>query len=151
MIESRLLAAQDIARCKITGILRHNFGAIEDVIQEASLRAWKFRHTFREECEFSTWFVRIAINTALMYLRRRQVSKPDLPLEADYLPSTYVSPYQLFMKNERKRKLFSAIAKLTPVLRRTALNVLLEKPAPGNTEKSNRFRLRRELRKLLSY
>ena len=44
----------------------------EDVLQDASLRAFlKIKH-FDGRSRFSTWFVRIAINSALMLLRKRK-------------------------------------------------------------------------------
>ena len=43
----------------------------EEVTQEAFLKAFRCYGDFREECAFSTWICRIAINVANDYLRQR--------------------------------------------------------------------------------
>ena len=43
----------------------------EEVTQETFLRAFRSYHDFREECTFSTWIYRIAMNIANDYLRQR--------------------------------------------------------------------------------
>ena len=43
----------------------------EDVTQEALLRAYRFLHTFRGDCRFSSWLLRIARNCAMDALRSR--------------------------------------------------------------------------------
>ena len=43
----------------------------EEVTQEAFLRAFRSYREFREQCAFSTWIYRIAINVANDYLRQR--------------------------------------------------------------------------------
>lgn len=44
----------------------------EDAIQEALLRAWRYRLTLRENAFFETWLVRIVINECRSTLRRRR-------------------------------------------------------------------------------
>src|SRR5262245_28855628 len=43
---------------------------VEDVMQQAYMAAYVHLHTFAGTARFSTWLVRIAINEALMRLRR---------------------------------------------------------------------------------
>lgn len=50
-----------------------NWEDAEDVLQDSLLRAFKHLGQFRGTCSFSTWLTRIAINSALMELRRRRV------------------------------------------------------------------------------
>ena len=52
-------------------ILR-NWEDTEDVLQDSLLRAFQHIGQLRCECSFSTWLTRIAINSALMVLRRRR-------------------------------------------------------------------------------
>ncbi|OHE87181.1 MAG: RNA polymerase subunit sigma-24 [Lysobacterales bacterium RIFOXYD1_FULL_69_11] len=47
----------------------------EDLTQEAFVRAWQALPAFRFESAFSTWLHRLAVNTALMELRRQR-SRP---------------------------------------------------------------------------
>jgi RNA polymerase sigma factor (sigma-70 family) len=48
----------------------------DDLTQEAFVRAWQALPGFRFEAAFSTWLHRLAVNTALMELRRRR-SRPQ--------------------------------------------------------------------------
>jgi len=57
---------------KIFRILRNHEDA-EDIVQEALFRAYAHLGEFRGACAFSTWLTRIAINLALMLLRKRRL------------------------------------------------------------------------------
>jgi len=52
----------------------------EDVLQEAFLKAFEHLPEFREDSRFYTWIVRIAVNEALMKLRKRRTSR-EVPIE----------------------------------------------------------------------
>jgi RNA polymerase sigma-70 factor, ECF subfamily len=52
----------------------------EDVVQEAFLKAYSNLGKFQEQSKFYTWLVRIAVNEALMKLRRR---KPERTVSLD--------------------------------------------------------------------
>jgi RNA polymerase sigma-70 factor (ECF subfamily) len=52
----------------------------EDVLQEAFLKAFEHLPEFREDSRFYTWIVRIAVNEALMKLRKRRTSR-EVPME----------------------------------------------------------------------
>jgi RNA polymerase sigma factor (sigma-70 family) len=52
----------------------------EDVVQEAFFKAYTHLKTFRGTCRFSTWLTRIAVNSALMLLRKRRV-RPELSFQ----------------------------------------------------------------------
>src|SRR5213079_2644889 len=47
----------------------------EDVVQDAFLKSFQNLEQFQEQSKFYTWLVRIAVNEALMKLRRRKTSK----------------------------------------------------------------------------
>ena len=47
----------------------------EDALQDTLLRAFKHLPAFRRTCKFSSWFMTIGINTALMMLRKRKTHK----------------------------------------------------------------------------
>src|SRR5882757_5386759 len=52
----------------------------EDVVQDAFLKAYQNLAQFQEQSKFYTWLVRIAVNEALMKLRRR---KPERTVSLD--------------------------------------------------------------------
>ena len=63
----------------------------EDVVQEAFLKAYGNLGKFQEQSKFYTWLVRIAVNEALMKLRRRKPERTvsldeDVKTEDDSLP-----------------------------------------------------------------
>jgi RNA polymerase sigma-70 factor, ECF subfamily len=60
-----------------------NEAEAEDLTQEAFLQAFRKIHTFRWESRFSTWMYRLAVNTALMRLRKRRQGKTSLQDFAD--------------------------------------------------------------------
>src|ERR1700722_10097170 len=53
-------------------IMTKNREDAEDALQDTFLRAYMALHTFEERSSFYTWVTRIAINSALMILRRRR-------------------------------------------------------------------------------
>ena len=63
----------------------------EDVVQEAFLKAYGNLAQFQEQSKFYTWLVRIAVNEALMKLRRRRPERTvsldeEIKTEDDSLP-----------------------------------------------------------------
>jgi RNA polymerase sigma-70 factor (ECF subfamily) len=99
----------------------------EDIVQQSFQKAFAQLHNFEGKSRFSTWLTRIAINEALMFLRRgrgvREISIDDssgneenaLWLE---IPDTRVDPESSFLQGERSRNLFAAMKQLTPGIRK---------------------------------
>jgi RNA polymerase sigma-70 factor, ECF subfamily len=56
---------------RISRIVRHREDT-EDALQETFLNAYRHMHSFRGNCSFSTWMVKIGINTSLTLLRKRK-------------------------------------------------------------------------------
>ena len=54
-----------------------NWEDAEDVVQDSLLKAYKHLGQFQGKCSFKTWLSRIAINSALMELRKRR-GRPDI-------------------------------------------------------------------------
>ena len=61
-----------LARQKIFRILRHREDT-EDVLQDTLLKAFNHLSQFQGSSRFSTWLISIAINSALMLLRKRRI------------------------------------------------------------------------------
>ena len=58
---------------RLFGLIRHytrNTAEVEDIVQDTFLKAFKKLDTFQHQASFSTWLQRIAINTALDFLKR---------------------------------------------------------------------------------
>lgn len=54
----------------------------EDLVQEMLLHLWKSFAHFEGRSSFSTWMYRVALNTAITFIRREQ-KKPDMAAEPE--------------------------------------------------------------------
>ncbi len=95
----------------------------EDIVQQSFQKAFVHLHQFEEKSCFSTWLTRIAINEALMLLRRgrglREVSIDDLSGDEETtlrleMRDSRAGPETAFLQDERSRILSAAMDKLTP-------------------------------------
>ena len=98
----------------------------EDVLQETFLRAYEHLDQFQGNSKFYTWIVRIAVNQALMKLRRRRTDKSvSLDESIDTGEDTVTreiaawdeDPEQRFSREELGEILDSAIQTLAPTYR----------------------------------
>lgn len=55
----------------------------QDLFQEIVCQLWKSYESFRNESQFSTWMYRVAINTAIVFLKKekRKVDKYEITSE----------------------------------------------------------------------
>ena len=98
----------------------------EDVLQEAFLKAYEHLDQFQGNSRFYTWIVRIAVNQALMKLRKRRSDRAvSLDEQIDTGEDTVVreiaawdpDPEQQFSQDELHRILTVAIDELAPIYR----------------------------------
>jgi RNA polymerase sigma-70 factor (ECF subfamily) len=99
----------------------------EDIVQQSFQKAFVHLHQFEGHSTFSTWLTRIAINQALMWLRRK-ISTVEIPLEQSSVengatlsldfPDSRVNPEDSCAQQEQKEILFAALNKLTPGMRK---------------------------------
>lgn len=107
-------------------MMRSNEDA-EDVVQESFQLAFIHLKSFKGKSRFSTWLSRIAINAALMELRKkrylREVSRDESPeieqpssrLDAE---DQGLNPEELYAQDELQRILSEAMNELTPEMRK---------------------------------
>jgi RNA polymerase sigma-70 factor, ECF subfamily len=96
----------------------------EDAIQDAWMKAYVHLNTFDGRAQFSTWLMRIAINSALMILRRKR-AHPETSMEiADSetwqpweIADQTKNVEELYASHERVERLRQAIYRLQPTLR----------------------------------
>jgi RNA polymerase sigma-70 factor (ECF subfamily) len=98
----------------------------EDIVQQTFVKAFVHLRRFEGKSSFSTWLTRIAINEALMLLRRgramREVSINDMISEeatapALEIPDANPDPETGYLQREGVRILSLAIRRLTPGMR----------------------------------
>src|SRR5215471_8160130 len=98
----------------------------EDVLQETFMKAYEHLDQFKGDSKFYTWIVRIAVNQALMKLRRRKTDKSvSLDEQIDTGEDTIVreiaawgeDPEQRFSREELGEILDHAVDSLEPPYR----------------------------------
>ena len=98
----------------------------EDLVQETFQKAFIHLHGFEGKSSFSTWLTRIAINEALMLLRRDRARR-EVSLEAISdehttassmeIPDFEPDPEMHYLQRETVEALFMAMSMLAPRLR----------------------------------
>ena len=106
-------------------IVRNRHDA-EDIVQDTMVSALRHLHSFRRDCKFSTWIIRIGINKSLMLIRKRavrseaSVSHCDSKLngfgESEY-PDCAPNPEQICGKRIVNEALMTAVDRLPHSLR----------------------------------
>jgi RNA polymerase sigma-70 factor (ECF subfamily) len=98
----------------------------EDVLQDAFLKAYTHLDNFKGDSKFYTWIVRIAVNEALMRLRKRKTDRSvplDEPVElgeetvAREIAVWDDNPEQQYSQEEWRRILDEAVESLKPDFR----------------------------------
>lgn len=107
--------------------MTNNWQDAEDVLQESMIRAFVHLHTFECRASFSTWLTSIAINSALMFLRKEKrilrsaidsAHDDNLQSETWDLRDHREDPEQHFARQQKSKMLRGAILRLRPELRR---------------------------------
>jgi RNA polymerase sigma-70 factor, ECF subfamily len=141
----------------------------EDAQQEALLKAHRNLDQFQGRSRFTTWISRIAINEALMCLRKRRsavyVPLEDAMPEDEAAPSNFElhsniqDPETAYSQKELRKMLTNAIAELRPLHREVFLLRAVESlsvvetakalQVSVSTVKTRMRRARRELKEIL--
>lgn len=107
-------------------LMTRNREDAEDALQDTFLRAYLALPMFEERCKLSSWLTRIAINSALMTLRKRR-TRPETSFELQPcsdedslfldVQDTDMNPEQACDQEQRARSILRAIRRLDPTLR----------------------------------
>ena len=141
----------------------------EDVVQETFQKVFLHLNNFQEKSRFSTWLTRIAINEALMLLRRKRAVFEVLPASTDddgmnSASDTFVdqgpNPEESCLRSERTQLLTEAINRLGPTIRTAILLRDIEERSVEETAqilgttrsavKARVFQARRKLRRIVN-
>src|SRR5215470_2948118 len=122
-------AFAELCRASAKKILRvayritKNHEDAEDAVQDSFLRAFLHMEHFEGRSSFSTWLTRIAINSALMILRRRRNSS-EIPVEdsrdseavgwCQEIEDSAPNPEKQYLAQERERLVRRVIRGLRP-------------------------------------
>ena len=102
---------------------------VEDLAQEAFIKAFQSLASFNEEYAFSTWLFKIATNNCIDYIRKRklQTFSIDKPIESKdgefsfEIPDSTYEPDRELIAGQRSRFLEEAIKSLPPKYRTVIL------------------------------
>jgi RNA polymerase sigma-70 factor (ECF subfamily) len=103
--------------------ITRNLQDAEDALQDSLLRAFRHLNNFEERASFSTWLTRIAINSALMILRKKRncfefslddSDDPSGKSEWREIRSFAEDPESRYIRREREALLRKAILRLPP-------------------------------------
>ena len=140
---------------------------VEDLTQEAFIKAFAALHTFNDEYAFSTWLYKIATNNCIDWLRKRKLNtfSIDKPLHAgdgEYhfeIPDSSYIPDQDIISRQQKLTIQEAIEKLPDKYRRVIImrhveeksyeDIAIELSLPLGTVKAHIFRAREMLNRFL--
>ena len=123
---SELVRMYDRRVFRIAFNIVHNTEDAEDVVQDAFLKAYRNLDRFEGNSKFYTWLVRIAVNEALMKLRKARNSKTvsmddEVATEEGSIPREFAdwspNPEQRYGSDETKEILRKTIQGLPPGFR----------------------------------
>ncbi|MDQ3334742.1 MAG: sigma-70 family RNA polymerase sigma factor [Myxococcota bacterium] len=107
----------------VRGILRCEHAA-NDATQDALLSAFRHFASFRGDSAFRTWLYRIALTTALGYLRKQRRSREDVLDDPELLPKQLVDPAPRPDEVASANELAAHVRDLLPSLQREQRKVL---------------------------
>ena len=87
----------------------------KDLFQEITLQLWKVFDTFEGKSKISTWIYRIALNTAISFLRKESRQPKFSNENAGLDIYNENEDYENFEKNEQVKLLYKAINQLSTI------------------------------------
>lgn len=102
---------------------------VEDLVQEAFIKAFLSLASFNDEYAFSTWLFKIATNNCIDYLRRKKlatfsINKPIESKDSEYtfeVPDSSYEPDREMIERQKQRLFEEAINSLPPKYRRVII------------------------------
>jgi RNA polymerase sigma-70 factor (ECF subfamily) len=145
----------------------HQRDEVEDLTQEAFIKAFVSLKNYNGEYAFSTWLLRIAQNNCIDFIRKKklQTFSIDKPIESKdgeiifELPDSTYEPDRVLIASQRAHAIEEAIKSLPPKYRTVIImrhseekdyqEIADELGVPIGTVKANIFRAREMLNKTL--
>lgn len=95
---------------------------VEDLTQEAFIKAFNSLGKFNEEFAFSTWLYKIATNSSIDYIRKKKlqtmsINKPISHEDSDYsfeIPDSTYEPDKFIIQRQKLKIIAEAIDQLPP-------------------------------------
>ena len=98
---------------KISKMYMDNFDDQKDLFQEITFQAWKAYPRFEGRSAFSTWLYRVALNTAIVFLK---TEKKRGFIQNDEIEKFTIAQVDYNQEEELKlKKMYDAIHQLNPI------------------------------------
>jgi RNA polymerase sigma-70 factor (ECF subfamily) len=98
---------------KISKMYMDNKDDREDLFQEITYQVWKAYSGFRGDSQFSTWLYRIALNTAIVFLKSEK--KRSFIENEDFTDYKIIQDEYDLEKEEKMTVMYNAINQLNPI------------------------------------
>ncbi|GAB0156508.1 sigma-70 family RNA polymerase sigma factor [Chryseobacterium sp. Alg-005] len=98
---------------KISKMYMHEKEDRDDLFQEITYQVWKAYPSFKGESEFSTWMYRIALNTAIIFLKSEK--KRSFIGNGDFSQYKIIQDEYNEEKEEKLAAMYNAIYQLNPI------------------------------------
>lgn len=98
---------------KISKMYMDNFDDQKDLFQEIIFQAWKAYPKFEGRSEFSTWLYRIALNTAIVFLKSEK--KRSIFSSSDFERVNIKVEHYDDEQEQKLKKMYDAIHQLNPI------------------------------------
>lgn len=119
----RLINEHQAMLHKVCNVYGHSGEDKKDLFQEMVIQLWKAWPKFRGEAKFSTWMYRIALNTAISGLRKKDRS-PKLSFP-EHAPEGLIAENFNPQQEEQLKQLYKAIGEL-PEIEKAIVMLYLE-------------------------
>jgi RNA polymerase sigma-70 factor (ECF subfamily) len=90
---------------------------INDILQMALLNAWRYLHTFRGDCELSTWLYRVVHNCAMNFFNMRDLHVISLEVAIENNQTTeladHATPETILESNQEAARIELALGTLS--------------------------------------
>ena len=98
---------------KISKMYMDNKDDREDLFQEITYQVWKAYSGFRGDSQFSTWLYRIALNTAIVFLKSEK--KRSFIENEDFTDYKIIQDEYDLEKEQKMAVMYNAINQLNPI------------------------------------
>ncbi|KUJ56732.1 RNA polymerase sigma factor [Chryseobacterium aquaticum] len=98
---------------KISKMYMDNKDDRDDLFQEITYQVWKAYSGFRGDSQFSTWLYRIALNTAIVFLKSEK--KRSFIENEDFTDYKIIQDEYDLEKEEKMAVMYNAINQLNPI------------------------------------
>lgn len=94
---------------KVTSIYADNKEDREDLFQEVVFQLWKYFDSFRNDAKVTTWMYRVAMNTAITFIKKKKRRPDAVPIADVFLNH---SDYKDNVFEERLKLLYQHLKQL---------------------------------------